>query len=170
MSSKGIAGLVGLLFGVLCGAAVPWFGLRTYCPGTATTSLNSPDDLLRIVLKERGTFLDRNFDVLLESTDGRIAAKRVFSSPDEGRPIGSERFLWSNDGSHVLLVGRHFYVDPLIVAPNGETAYLLLRVRDGRQWCNASQLSESRITIDLLSQAGITEKFTNEPKDKPDTQ
>lgn len=105
---------------------------------TTVTSL-SPDDRVRARLVERPGWIDRNFDVILERLDDGTKTV-VFSSPDEGRPEGSERFLWSRDGTMLLLVGRHFIVRPPSMAlETGETVYLLYHLPSRRTWCNSEQ-------------------------------
>jgi hypothetical protein len=83
-------------------------------PPTTLTSL-SPDDKFRVIILERRLGLldiDRNFHVRLEDVKtGR--GKVIFRSPDEGRPVGSERIIWSLDSSRFVLLGRHFSVADL---------------------------------------------------------
>lgn len=105
-----------------------------------TVSSLSPDDSLRVSVVERTGFLriDRNFDVWLEKvTSGQ--SRIVFRSPDEGKPIGSERVVWSADGSRFLLLGRHFDITDRGKLSTGEQAYLMMDVQTGQLWCNASQ-------------------------------
>jgi hypothetical protein len=104
------------------------------------TSL-SPNDTLRVMLVERPTFIDRNFEVRLENIDSS-RERTVFRSPDEGRPVGSERVVWSADGTRFLLLGRHFFVSDQGKLSSGEHAYLMMDVRSGRLWCNSRQQSE----------------------------
>lgn len=102
-----------------------------------TASALSPHGEYGISLIERPSLLDRNFTVELANiTTGE--RRVIFESPDEGRPIGTERFVWSADGSRFLLLGRHFFVTDGILG-NGEQAYLMVDVPTGRVWCNASQ-------------------------------
>lgn len=103
------------------------------------TSL-SPDDTHRVVVVESPAFIDRNFEVLLEEV-GSGQVRTFFRSPDEGRPIGSERVVWSADGSRFLLIGRHFYVTDVGKLAGGDQAYLMADVRSGQVWCNATQQS-----------------------------
>jgi hypothetical protein len=104
-----------------------------------TTTRLSPDELLRAVLVEYPYpgFIDRNFQVRIEEVKG--ASRTIFRSPDEGRPTGSERFLWSRDGSRLVLLGKHFYVTEGVRLQNGEFLYLLYDFPTGRLWCNADQ-------------------------------
>ena len=102
------------------------------------TSL-SPDDALRVALIELPRF-DRNFELRLQ--DVRTGTTRtVCESPDEGRPVGSERIVWSTDSSRFLLLGRRFRVRPPGILSHGEQAYLMMDVRSGQLWCNATQQS-----------------------------
>jgi hypothetical protein len=68
--------------------------------------------------------------------------RTVFRSPDEGRPIGSERIVWSVDGSRFLVLGRHFYGSDAARFPSGEQAYFLMDLPTGKVWCNAGQQTE----------------------------
>jgi hypothetical protein len=83
---------------------------------------------LRVILVERPTFIARNFEVWLENIDsGR--ERTVFRSPDAGRPVGSERIVWSVDGSRFLLLkvdGAVRCVCPPNVVPLDAVASLLL--------------------------------------------
>jgi len=105
---------------------------------------------MRVTLRERRLDIDRNFDLLLEDVKtGR--SRIIFRSPDEGRPVGSERIIWSVDGSRFLLLGRHFYAADATRLKTGEQPYLMMDVPSGKIWCNASQQSEfSAFTIDNL--------------------
>jgi hypothetical protein len=100
----------------------------------------SPDDSLRLTLLERRLDIDRNFQLTIEDVkSGRTRV--IFRSPDEGRPVGSERVIWSADSSRFVLLGRHFYVKESANLSSGEQAYLLMDVPSGRIWCNAEQQS-----------------------------
>jgi hypothetical protein len=124
-------------------AAAAGFTLRG-CPiferPVTLTSL-SPDDRWRVVLVERPAWIDRNFTVRLEDIDTG-SSRVVFRSPDEGGPVGSERVVWSADGSKFLLLGRYFVTDDAGQLPTGEQAYLLMDVRSGQIWCNSPQQSQ----------------------------
>jgi hypothetical protein len=110
----------------------------------------SPDDQWRVALVERNQFIDRNFDLLLEYVNAS-RSRTVSRLPDEGRPIGSERIIWSADNSRFLLLGRHFYQADAARMKNGEQPYLMMDIPSGRIWCNASQQSEfPAFTIDDL--------------------
>ena len=103
------------------------------------TSL-SPDEAWRVILIEEARF-DRNFELRIEEIkDGRSRA--VFRSPDEGRPTGSERIVWSTDSARFVLLGRHFFTTDQGKLPAGEQAYLMMDVRSGQLWCNASQRTD----------------------------
>jgi len=105
----------------------------------------SPDGSALVRLVELPSFIDRNFELRLvtikEGTE-QGAATTVFRSPDEGRPAGSERIVWSKDSSVFLLLGRHFYVTDEAKLPNGEMLYLFYDLRSGKTLCNATQQSQ----------------------------
>jgi hypothetical protein len=85
--------------------------------------------------------LDRNFYLRLH----RVADKTVatlFDSPDEGRPVGTERIVWSRDSSQFVLLGRHFVVAEPAQFTNGESLYLLYDTKSGKLRCNATQQSQ----------------------------
>ncbi len=107
--------------------------------GQVTTMLLSPDGKVRAVLVEKPSFMDRNFEVRLEVWDGSWKVTRLFTSPDEGRPIGSERFMWAHDNKKLLLVGRHFFTKGDVTLSTGESLYLLYDVPSKRIWCNSPQ-------------------------------
>lgn len=113
---------------------------------TTTQSL-SPNEEYRVSLVEKSPafplVVDRNFSVRLATlnSDGHrmVADQTLFISPDEGKPVGSERFIWSKDSAYVLLVGRHFFLAEDISVVGGEQAYLLCHLPTKRIWCNSEQ-------------------------------
>jgi hypothetical protein len=113
----------------------------------------SPNGRYLVVISEKEG-LDRNFDVIL--TDLRAGSHRIiFSSPDEGRPSGTERIFWSSNSAGFLLAGRHFYVDDHIRLPDGTDAYLLFDISKAMLRCNASQAQYSKFGMKDISQLGI---------------
>jgi hypothetical protein len=138
MQRKAVVRLILLLLGLTLGFVLR--GCLTLDRRITLTNL-SLDDTLQVIVVERPAFIDRNFEVRVENINsGREST--VFRSPDEGRPVGSERIVWSADGSRFLLVGRHFFVSDRGKLPSGEQAYLMMDLRSGRLWCNARQQSE----------------------------
>lgn len=127
-----IAATVALVVGILLG----FWGARF---GEQTTLVSlSPDEATRVWIVERTHWIDRNFEVRVEDMKTQKMTT-VFTSPDEGRPIGSERIVWSADSLRFLLLGRHFYASPESRLPTGESLYLLHDQKSGKVWCNASQ-------------------------------
>lgn len=122
------------------------FGLSSclMSQGQTTVTSLSPDERFRVRLIERSVSfaIDRNFVVELEDLETGTR-KIVFDSPDEGRPIGSERFVWSQDATYCLLLGRHFYAEAEGQLSNGEIAYLLLNTTTGEVRTTASQRTSS---------------------------
>jgi hypothetical protein len=117
------------------------FGLIGGSKGrTISASATSPDIRWRALLVEFDDGrLDRNFEVYLETVSTK-ELRLVFSSPDEGRPIGTERFIWSKDGRFLLLVGRQFGImDSGDRLSTGEYLYLLCDLHTGVIRCNARQ-------------------------------
>jgi hypothetical protein len=133
-----LAACVGLLLlGFLVGRVWGW---RPWGEERVTTALVSPDGGRMALLVELPKFLDRNFAVRLLPFGEHLGKVRViFESPDEGRPVGTERFLWSRDGRWLLLVGRRFYVRPGTPVVDDETLYLLYDTAGGSVRCNALQ-------------------------------
>ena len=85
--------------------------------------------------------LDFNFVVRLRTSWlGVIPRHRiVFHSPDEGPPR-AERFLWSRDGRHLVLLGTRFFaVRPEACLASGEWLYLLVDTSTGRVHANTEQ-------------------------------
>ncbi len=107
-----------------------------------TTAMRlSPDGQHRILMEDLRLFfqIDRNFRLTLELLDHEEKNAVVFRSPDEGSPIGTERFVWSSDSSHVLLLGREFFVREGSTLGNGEQLYFMLNLNTGEAWCNNSE-------------------------------
>lgn len=130
--------------------------------GYFSLAQTSPTGGFRIGLREKAGFMkiDRNFSVVLWTLDtaGLVAEERsVYESPDEGRPVGTERLWWSPDGKYALLTGRHFVVEPETPRDkDGVAAYLLVRIEDGYVWSNASQTRlHQRFGADKIRDVGI---------------
>lgn len=125
---------------ILLLAGLVGYGLRGCTllnPSVTVTSL-SPDDKFRVTLVERRLGIDRNFQVRLENLKtGTVGV--VFDSPDEGRPVGSERFVWSADSSRFVLLGRHFFQADVNCLSTGEQPYLMIDLSSGKTWCNSHQ-------------------------------
>jgi hypothetical protein len=127
-------------------AVVAGFGLSTaYQWVTAgrrsvTTSRLSPDETTRASMVESNPSwtLDRNFAVRLEDL-ARGGEVTIFQSPDEGKPPGTERLIWSKDGTKLLLVGRHFFVKEDLFLDNGDQLYFLYDLPSGKAWCNSAE-------------------------------
>lgn len=121
-------------FGFASASLVHWFreGLGV------TVNRLSPDETKRARLVEVSPswYIDRNFRIVL---DDLIAdqSSSIFRSPDESRKIGTERLIWSKDGTKLLLVGRHFFVKDEVFLDNGDLLYFLYDLPSGQSWCNA---------------------------------
>ena len=94
--------------------ALMWLAVGAGCrnadlkPEITATSV-SPDMKTRIDLVEIPERFDRNFNLVVREYPD-MNPRIIFQSPDEGRPAGSERFVWSSTGHRVLLLGKHFFV------------------------------------------------------------
>ncbi len=133
--ASALAGLVGFGMGMLC--------QMVSAGRTTTTTRLSPDETLRARLVEVSPTwsIDRNFRIDLESLiDG--TTKTIFHSPDEGRPAGSERLIWSKDGKRLLVVGRHCYVKDDLFLDNGDQLYFLHDIPSGKSWLNSDGNSD----------------------------
>ena len=71
----------------------------------------------------------------------------IFSSPDEGRPPGTERLMWTAGSECVALLGRRFYVEEDFRLRNGECLYLVYRLTTHDLWCNAKQATTPRLSL-----------------------
>ena len=115
-------------------------GCTLFNPPNTLVSL-SPDDRWRVTLIERRLDVDRNFQLRLEDVKtGKVRV--IFRSPDEGFPVGSERIVWSADGSRFLLLGRHFYKADATRLSSGEQLYLMMDLQSGKISCNGHQQSD----------------------------
>ncbi len=136
-----------------------------------TTCRLSPDETLRVWLVEKhmGFRLDRNFAIRLENLSNGETVALLPGSPDEGTPEGTERFLWSKDGTKVLLIGRHFFVREDLLLNNGDQAYFLHDVRSGRSWINAAYTDRfPPLTANLITGVEFTEPVVLKPRPKVD--
>ena len=133
--------IAGVAVTAVLGFYIGYFYAWQTLDGRVTTMLFSPDESMRAVLVEKRSFIDRNFEIRLEwwGSGGATSRTIIFSSPDEGRPVGTERFLWSRDSGKLLLVGKHFFTADDARLPTGEYLYFLYDVATGTKRCNASQ-------------------------------
>ena len=132
-------GLIALGFFIGCILGSWPFALVVFRREEVTLKSLSPDDSLLVTIVELlPGWIDRNFEVRLASQHGE-STTRIYRSPDEGTPVGSERVIWSKDGAKFLLVGRHVLVQEHAVLPNGEMLYLRYDVESDNIWCNATQ-------------------------------
>ncbi len=117
-----------------------------------TTLAPSPDGSNVVALVEKDAFIDRNFEVRLFRTHESVRrGSIVFVSPDEGLPVGTERFIWSQDARYILLLGKHFFLtnEPL---QSGDQLYLLYDTKSQKVWCNSPQKPElPRFTLSELA-------------------
>ncbi len=90
--------ILDVFLGLVTDIAVMWlFSIRA---DRTTDSSLSPDDSIRARLVEVGPTwdLDRNFVIRLGFLR-KDTTRTIFRSPVEGRPVGSDRFIWSGDGT-----------------------------------------------------------------------
>ncbi len=160
-----IAGMFVGIFSLLLGLGVGWLQAKQ-----TTTSRLSPDETLRVLLVDfQRQFIDRNFSIRLDRLETGETFDLLAWSPDEGRPEGTERFLWSKDGTKVLLVGRHFSVRDDLLLDNGDQAYFLHDLKVGRSWINSNQNNRlSLLTADLIAGIEFTEPVVLKPRAKVD--
>ncbi len=146
----GLAAVIGLAMLLEYG----WIGTGL---STTVTRL-SPDETLRARLEEHSPTwgMDRNFAIRLEYlAEGK--SERIYGSPDEGRPAGTERLIWSKDGAWLLLVSRHCYVKEDLFLDNGDQLYFLYHLPTRRAWCNAEMSSLPPIKAEQVRAIEFTE-------------
>ncbi len=124
---------------LLCAVTIAWVAGCTREKITLTS--HSPDGACRVEWVEYQGRLDRNFYLRLSRAGGG-GPTTIFNSPDEGKPIGTERIVWSRDSSRFVLLGRHFFVGEHARRTNGEVLYLLYDLRSGNLRCNAKQQTQ----------------------------
>lgn len=130
----------------------------TSCGKQEQVSLEStsPGGSFMVQIVELPVF-DRNFQVRL-IPEGK-PPEVIYSSPDEGRPVGTERIIWSKDGDHFLLVGKEFAAGKEARLANGEYLYLLYQVSKKKVHANALQAKHPRFTFDDLNGIEFAEKL-----------
>jgi hypothetical protein len=151
---KAVACILGLLLAFAGGVLATWAVFSSRSPERVTLVSPSPDDKTRVRRVELPHLIDRNFELRIENVDAPGNVRAVFRSPDEGRPEGSERVLWSGDGRKFILLGRHFYVESSAALPSGEQLYLLFDLDTGELRCNATQSNAPRVTLDQARALG----------------
>ncbi|MBI3926103.1 MAG: hypothetical protein HY319_11220 [Armatimonadetes bacterium] len=128
---------------------------------TETLASVSPDGKYRAKLLDRSRNMiriDRNFRVAIEAEGETIQVLEL--SPDEGAE-GAERFLWSVDSQHLLLVGRNFLTEGDAALAGGEKLYLLYHVPARRLWFNGRTAGE-RFGPELLKTIPFAEPLVFE--------
>lgn len=122
----------------LAGAGLGW-GVPRLVRERITATRISPDETLRALVVETSPAwaTDRMVQIRLESLVAGTTTL-LFHSPDEGNPAGTERLIWSRDGTILLVVGRHFFVKDDLFLDNGDQLYFLHHVPSGRSWSNAA--------------------------------
>ena len=98
----------------------------------------------------------RNFSIRLEDL-ARDEEVTIFRSPDEGGPPGTERLIWSKDGTKLLLVGRHFFVKEDLFLDNGDQLYFLHDLPTGKSWCNSAGVDLPPLKADQVRGVEFTE-------------
>jgi hypothetical protein len=112
----------------------------------------SPDSRWEARLIEMPEMIDRNFEIRLSDLQQRPPTEvTIFRSPDEGRPPGTERFLWSEDSRFLLLLGKRFVTEGPTRLRTGEDMYLLYDLKTKRLWSNAQQTNLERFTINKIA-------------------
>ncbi len=121
----------------------------------------NPDRYVTIRLKR---LYDENHRPLSEHRPGGNW-KFLYQSMDEGRPEGTERLIWSKDGTKLLVVGRHFFVKKDLFLDNGDQLYFLHDVPSGKGWSNADK-SEGfpQLTAAMIEGVEFTEPVTLKPR------
>ena len=129
-----VAVLIGFLLGF--GSRSNWslFGEGEF--RTTITRL-SPDEKARASLA--GTAWPsqpyRMVQIQLEAPLGSDP-RTLFTSGEQGLPAGTERLIWSRDGTWLLVVGRHFFVHADLFLDNGDQLFFLHHLPSGRSWSN----------------------------------
>jgi hypothetical protein len=123
---------------------------------TVTASAAAPDGRMVVQLVDPGRLLDRNFIIRLRGSSGWW--RQVWASPDEDLP-GGERFVWSRDGGHVLLIGPKFFALPESCLASGEFLYLDLDTKTGAVRSNATQSKGPRFTLADLTGLEFTARL-----------
>jgi hypothetical protein len=62
--------------------------------------------------------------------------RTLYTSREQGLPAGTERLIWSRDGTMLLVVGRHFFVKEDLFLDNGDQLFFLHHLPSGRSWSN----------------------------------
>lgn len=123
-------------------------GLRALLPGDQTTLVSlSPDARYRVRLVEIPAFIDRNFELRLEDMESGETLT-IFRSPDEGRPVGSERIVWSADARRFLLLGRRFTRGLRLPSSGDLTAYIMYDVVTEEMWCAAGDRGCASLSVE----------------------
>lgn len=105
-----------------------------------TLSSLSPNDENRVLLVEGHHWIDRNFELRIQNLKQK-GSTTIFRSPDEGKPVGSERIIWNNDGTKFALLGRDFISRKFPESfknKKGELLYLVYDLNAKKLYCHWS--------------------------------
>jgi hypothetical protein len=152
--------LIASFLAALLGSVLTW-GFGGLVAERTTLTRLSPDETLRASLVEREfPSIDRNFQIRLENlVKGETTT--IFRSPDEGRPYGTERLIWSKDGKWLLLVGRHCFVKDDLFLDNGDQLYFLYQVPSGKFWLNSAERPDlPALKAEMVEGVEFTEPVT----------
>ena len=137
-----------------------------------TTSRLSPDETLRVRLVELGPDGEsRAIAICLErlSPPPGAEVKLFDGSVDAGPLAGTERFVWSRDGSKVLLVGRHFFVRDDLMLANGDQMFFLYDFKSSQSYLNAADGGRlPHLTADQIAGIEFTEPVVLQPRAQVD--
>lgn len=126
---------------VVITATIMGYLLRYFTESEVFIRLISPDQKYEAVLTSNKKIQDPHLILLLRNRSTGLVRK-VFETPDEGAPVGTERLIWNRNGKWLLLVGREFYVNDEAVLPSGELLYLLYNVETRELLCNSNQQND----------------------------
>jgi len=138
-----------------------------------TTTRLSPDETRRARLTEVTGFWsggDRKAAVQAENlVTHKIELVLSAGFDAMGQPPGTERFVWSKDGTKFLLVGRHFFVEDDLTLATGDQVYLLHDVITRESWVNSDQNHNCPpLTANLITGVEFTEPVVLKPRPKVD--
>ncbi len=144
---RALTGALAIVLLLFIGAGMALFGV----PHIAV-SAPAPDGEVTAELVETAWLLDRHFLVRLTTYWLGVVpvTREIYDSPDEG-PRGGERFLWSRDGRHVLLVGTQLFAIDEACLASGEALYLLVDRLTGTLRSNAAQTRGPRFRLEDLA-------------------
>jgi hypothetical protein len=148
------------------------WGLLEWGHGSIISSSVSPDGAARARVLLFPAGIDINFEIQVQRVSGMVVEKPLHLHYSGDQCSSNGQFLWTKDGSRVLMIGPRFCVEKSGELPNGQKLFFMHDVRTGQSWCNGfTYRCEGQPSFSKADVAGLDwdhPSALDEPAAKPD--